>query len=345
MKPTTRTLLPAFAVAAGLLSFVACGSVSAERPAGPRGGAGDRGGSAPLLQMTIGDLDARLNLSDRQRAGMERALDRLHEQRRNLIRRGGWGIGRGGRGFGRGTRGTAEPPAIAFIESASKILTPDQFADFARFMAERRDEFSRNGGPTRFRERLLSGDHRFGDRVAQKLDLSDRQRKEIRSILAEKADDADHLREQVRSGALSREEGFSEARDLRTSTREQVRDVLTPDQRGKADVMRRERIDQRIDQRLSQLRGQLERRAEFLDRVLGLDKSQARRVHVLLTDSVHERTEVLNEVRSGAIEPEQAAGRILDIERNIASRIETMLTPEQMDRWNALQELLPRSIR
>jgi hypothetical protein len=297
MKTTARFLLPALAVAAALTVFVACGdsegtAKSAARP--EAAAANDLESRGQLLRLTIHDFDA-LQLSATQRDEMQGALEKLNEGRRCLI---GEGPGRLGRGDG---PGMGEPPLIGFLESASKILTPDQFADLARLTAARRDEFFRSGGGAKLRERIHQGRGR-GD---------------------------------VGFGFGHGGFGGGPGREL----------GLTEEQREKAAKMRSERIGDRVEWRLSHLDDHVGRRAEFLGRVLGLSEDQASEVRSLYMDSIPERTEVLEGIRSGAIEPEQAADRILTIEQSIAGRIESLLTPAQTDRWEAIRELVPGPLR
>jgi len=149
----------------------------------------------------------------------------------------------------------------------------------------------------------------------------------------------------VRAGSIDREAALNRITEIRIGTREQLRGILTDEQWEKVQELRRNRIAKRIDQRIERMEPQLERRASFLARVLDLNSGQADQVTTLLVGSIPERTEILNQVKAGELEFEDAFARIVDLEKEIATEIESVLTPEQLAVWEAIRALIPRHLR
>jgi hypothetical protein len=333
-------------------------------------GLDERLATGPFATLTVEQIGARVKLTAEQRITLQTALDRARatrDERVNHARRGAWGRrAHGGRpAFG---PAAGEAPVLVFLEDASKALTPDQFAQLARLLKEERDQWTaersgRHGkdarGPSARRPRgrgegmserrgagagpgARTGFEALVDRAAGYLDLTDAQRERIRSIVDERAVEMRELRSRVDSGATTPEEARDGMRAIRNGTRDQIKGVLTAEQWEKADAFRTERVGEQIDARMDRMEDQIQRRGLFLERVLDLAPAQASHVQDLLKETVPARKEILGGVRAGTLAPEDAAMRVLDLERSAAAQIGSLLTPEQMVRWEAVKDLLPR---
>ncbi len=319
----------------------------------------------PFAALTVEQIDAHVKLTAEQRTTIEAALDRARAARDERVshsRRGSWGrrAHADRPSFG---PAAGEPPALVFLEDASKALTPDQFAQLARLLRDERDRWTveRAGGNgpedrgPRGRGRGMGGRRGAGagpgagggfaalaDRAAGYLDLTDAQREEIRSILDARAVEMREIRSHMASGTTTPEATRDGIRAVRIGTRDQMKSVLTAEQWEKADDFRSKRIGEQIDARMERMEDQLRRRGLFLERVLDLAPAQANRVQDLLRETIPARKEIMSGVKSGTLAPEDAAMRVLDLERSAAAQIGSLLTPEQMIRWDAVKDLLPR---
>jgi hypothetical protein len=325
--------------------------------------AGDAGfgQGGPMAGLTLGDIESKIDLSSEQKTAIGGALDRL-----NAARKETWGR----RGERDADRAKQDPPVIVFLESASKTLDPDQFRQLAILMKEKRDA---NRGEMAGRRATRGPDARaerprgrgamgrrhggmgmgpgsgmmgnLGPRLGKELDLSAEQRQEIRPILQQMSEKMRSVQDQVASGAITREQARERIGEIRTETMDKGKKILTAEQWEKFQKIRGERVGEMAGHRLDRLEPDLERRAEFLNRVLGLSDTQREEVRTLVLGTAPARTEILNGLKSGAIEPEDAAGRIATIEETLAGQISSLLSPDQLERWHAVRDLLPGHAR
>jgi Spy/CpxP family protein refolding chaperone len=352
-----------FALLAALLGFsIGVGIMGCERSDGNVGPLDDAAlaagndelgmGAGPFAGLTIEQIDARLHLSDAQKAQLRDALDKLQSERKERWgRRGGHG-GAGGRGGpdGRGRHDgqigrsgpASDPPIVGFIEDASKILSPEQFREMASLLKETREA---RIGRTESHHRVRDGEEAMpfglGGRAAAYLGLTEAQQAQLKPIVQRHMDEIRGLREQVRAGGTTGEQAREQIRAVRIRMRDEAKSVLTAEQWEKVESFRRERAGEAIDSRVARLGEHLARRADLLTRILGLDATQAQQVRSLLLETVPARTEVLNRLRAGMIEPEDAAASILEIDQAWERKIPPILTSEQSARWEAMRDLLP----
>lgn len=329
--------------------------------------------AGPFASLTIEQIDARVKMTPEQRSAIQNALDKARaarDERQSRAGRGAWGR-RSGADRPRLGPAAGDPPAFVFLEEASRTLSSDQFAQLARLLGEERDRWVAErpawgapgaGGP-RGHGRGAGGRHGAGfargarpadgsgpgpefagllDRAAGALDLTGAQRERVAAILDERAVEMREIRSRVASGSATPEMARDEIHALRTGTRDELKSVLTAEQWEKADAFRSQRVGQQIDARMERMESQLERRGEFLKRVLDLEPGQAARVNDLLRETIPARKETLSGVKAGTILPEDAAMRVLELERSTAEQIGSLLTPEQRVRWEAVKDLLPR---
>ena len=105
---------------------------------------------------------------------------------------------------------------------------------------------------------------------------------------------------------------------------------------------RRERMEEMVEWRLENMKDHLERRAAFLERVLGLDGAQAAEVRGLVLGTMDERAKILGDLREGDAEPRDVAEKLAKTEKRTADKIEDLLNSDQRERWDALRDLMPR---
>lgn len=300
-------------------------------------------GAGPFSTLTIEQVDARVHLSDAQKAQLQNALERLRSARQDRWSRRGQGGRRGGVGQG-GIAG--DPPIFGFIEDASRILTPDQFREVALMLKEHRDaRTAQRAGQMNVRRHGQGDDEAMpfglGERGAAYLGLSEEQQTRLRPIVRQHVDEIRGVRDQVHGGAITRDQARDRIRTIREDMREDAKAILTGEQWEKVESFRRGRMADAIDTRMEHLDVHLTRRAEVLARILGLDSSQAQQVKTWILETIPARSDVLGQLRAGTIAPEDAAGRIQGIEAGLAGRITPLLTPEQLVRWESIRDLLP----
>ncbi len=89
-------------------------------------------------------------------------------------------------------------------------------------------------GPGRRGMMMMSPQERL-DAMAKQLNLTDEQKTKIKPILEQEHEKMQTLRQDT---SLSREDRMSKMMDIRKSTSEEIKKVLTPDQQKKFDEMR-----------------------------------------------------------------------------------------------------------
>lgn len=310
--------------------------------------------AGPLASLTIDEIAQKVEMTADQR---ERLGDALEEaQARHGVRASGerprFGRRGAGRHGGRGGPGGGEMPMLGFLDGASKILDSRQFLGLARLLAEKRDArlaeletapwFGERGGPGREHGRAGGGGWAaFGDRAARHLNLTEDQKTRVAAVLDASREKILAIRREVAAGGLTREAARDRMHAVRLETGDAMRGILTAEQWEKAEGFRRDRMGDRIDERIDRMDDQLARRADFLARVLDLDASQAEAVRAAILATVSERTRILEQVKSGTLDPEDAFESIRAIEDELAEAIGGLLTPEQRAIWDELKDLLP----
>lgn len=356
-----------------LIGYAGSGCDHSETPNDPFGaavtltgttdeGSGIEGGA--LSNLTINEIDSRAGLTAEQREQMQTALNKLqaemkerHDQMKGR---------RGGRGrFGGQTEDPpqecpeGEPPIQEFLIEASNILTPEQFVKLAELMTEKREQmmaergersgpghggpkggmFGR-GGP---HGHGAGGDMEgIGERLADELDLTEAQLEQVREIIEARFEEAKEIREQVRTGAITREQARELQRAIRESGREQIEEILTDEQRTRMEELHQERREERIDRRIERLENRIEKHASFLEQVLDPSDAQMSQINVLLADAIESHTAILNQVKEGALDHDDAAEQLKDLREATAESIRALLTPEQQTVFDALRDIRPK---
>lgn len=324
-----------------------------EAVSGSDQGVGSGLGSLPSL--TLGDLPDELNLTAEQADKMKTALARLESERKTRHeamqaerprgkrgdRRGGpgrEGSRRGGPGaFGPAGPGDRERPMITFLEDASKALSTDQFVVLAGFLAERRAQMQPRT------EAMVNGMlDRIPRQAARFLDLTDEQQESLRSALIQHGEEMRSVWASLEAGTTSAEQARDQAKAIRVAMKSEVQSILTEDQWARIENFRKDRRAEHIDNRIERLEDNLERRAESTSRILGLTSEQEDSVEQILAATLPARQTVMERVKAGTIEPEDAAFDVYQIEKNAAGQIRALLTPEQARRFDAMAKLLPR---
>lgn len=314
--------------------------------------------SGPPGFPTAAELSAGLSLTDEQAAVVNAALNewraRMEEQRRRMEQR------RNSQGHGMpGAFGENEPPMLAFLEAVVPALDTDQVATMAGLLERKHDEAgepgmgpgprgSRGGGVRPGGRPGGPGGPGFGGPIGgvlrelrDELDLSADQLTALHDALRASHDTFRDLRRQFRDGSITAEELRDAARDARLALEEQLAEILSAEQYTLLMDTLAEHRTEMIDRRLAHLDEGAARRLEFLTNVLQLDDAQAAQVETVLDDSMDARRAVLEALRDGSIEIEEALYQGYLIAQSTAAAIRDLLTPEQQAVFDALRTLLP----
>lgn len=313
--------------------------------------------SGPPGFPTAAELQAGLSLTGEQAAVVDAALNqwraRTEEQRRQMEQR------RNAQGHGMpGAFGESEPPMLAFLEAVVPALDTNQVAALAGLLERKHDQAGEGMGPGGGGPR--GGGMRPGGRpggpggpgfggpiggvlreLRDELDLSAEQRTALRDALKASHDTFRDLRRSFRDGTITAEELRDAARDARLALEEQLADILSADQYTLLMDTLAEHRTEMIDRRLAHLDEGAARRLDFLTNVLQLDDGQAAQVETILNDSMDARRAVLEALRDGTIEIEEALYQGYLIAQSTAAAIRDLLTPEQQAVFDALRTLLP----
>jgi len=315
--------------------------------------------SGPPGFPTTAELQAALQLTNEQTATVDAALNewrtRMEEQRRQREQR------RNAQGHGMpGAFGENEPPMLAFLSAVVPVLDAGQVATMAGLLEQKRNEAGEPGmgpggpgGPG-----MRPGGGRggpggpggpgFGGPIGRvlhelrdQLDLSADQRTALHDALKESHDTFRDLRQQFRDGTITAEELRDAAHDARVALEEQLADILSADQYTLLMDTLAEYRTEMINRRLANLEEGAARRLEFLQTVLQLDDTQTAQVQSILNDSMDTRRTILESLRDGVIEIEEALYQGYVLAQSTAAAIRDVLTPEQQAVFDALRPLLP----
>jgi hypothetical protein len=304
---------------------------------------------APPAVPTIDELEGALGLSDAQVAVVGDALEtwrsKMDEKRSGRGRRGAGDRGdRPGHGVPGGF-GDFEPPLLGFLEAVVPVLESTQVTALADLLEEKREDarpsFGSGGGRPR-RGGRGGGPLGFVPRdVVAALDLSDQQRDELIEALRGSFETFHELRQSFAGGEITAEELRDQAKETREALEERVAEILSTtqfDALTKALAEHRAEIAQR---RLDHLGEGIDRRVSFLATVLELSDAQRIEVESALEASVAERRAILEGLRDGTIEIEEALYRGYLIAEAAAETIRSVLTAEQASVFDDLRRLLP----
>jgi len=306
------------------------------------------GGAMP--QLKLADLPAELNLTSAQQTQMAAALNTLSQDQARMQSQGprGWR-----RQFADGASpqevngapasAGSKPPLMAFVESSSQILTPDQFLILAKYLAQRREDME-----SQMKGRF-AGHGAMAGRMAKQLGLTSDQTSRLQTAWQAQAEKGKALWQSLRSGQITSDQALAQAKTLRADMQATVQQILTADQLAAMEKFRAARQGkmQNAGGRPSaaDLTQRVDDRAAFLGRVLGLSDTQAATVKQVLEGTVPQRQSLMEQMRSGALRPEEMGIEVWQIEKNAATQIRAGLTAEQAQRFDALLQLLPSGPR
>jgi Spy/CpxP family protein refolding chaperone len=146
-----------------------------------------------------------------------------------------------------------------------------------------------------------------------KLDLSAEQRKQLRSLKMDARDQAAVIRHDQ---SLTREQKAARLRELRKSTREQSKAVLTPEQR---------------EQVKSRRMGRHGRMAEEL----GLTPDQRSKVKDAVRSGRLQRRAILQD---SSLTNDRKLAELKRIRKSTRTQLASILTPEQMEQWQQMRQ-------
>ena len=331
-------LVPALAFAL-LLAASGCDQADETALAGPT--SPDAQLAALPTSFTLQDLPSSLALSPEQSSSLQSAVDRL-----NAARQERWAEHRAKEKARGGSEMTpTEPPLFTFLEDASSTLSTEQFVILTNFLSERQSARRADGGRGEFGARMRHGMRQHLDRFSERHGLSKEQGSALRSELRAKGDELDALAREVEAGTITPEEARDRAKAIREEMRASAEKVLSPEQISRFEERRSVRRGEVAERRLAELPVRMERRAQFLTRVLSLDATQAAAVRSVLDQSVEARRANLERMKSGSLAPEEAMYDTWTLERATAEKVRAILSSEQATRFDAVTKLVPASFR
>lgn len=312
---------------------------------------------APPAVPTLDDLQAALGLTEEQSPVVAEALatwqSAMEAHRAAMQERRG--EGRGGATGGHGVPGgfgEHEPPMLAFLETVAPVLDSNQVASLANLLETRCNErpdgrrggYGQGGrhGAGRGPGRHGRGPGLFLGRLVHELEgVTDEQRTQIHEALAGKRQEFFELRQAFAEGTISAEELRDEAKALRESIESALQSILTAEQYEALEALVAEHRAELAQRRLDRLEEGVARRLEFLSNVLTLTDDQRAQVSAILEQSVAARRAVLEALRDGTIEIEDALYEGYVIAQDTAGAIRALLTPEQQVIFDSLRRVLP----
>ncbi|HEX7879453.1 MAG TPA: hypothetical protein VF720_08590 [Candidatus Eisenbacteria bacterium] len=364
--PSWRRLRPAMALGlAGLaaLGFAAAGCGDDDAGAGLTGADASLTSELNLDIPALAELNSRLNLSEEQARDMEKVLaawrsdasermekragkheagarkeSKLHAEG---ARGHGFLMGRmgAGRGFGDGL--LADGPGFDHLADAAAILDNDQLATFTTYIEERRQ--ARRG---EWRERADKAPHRDGPmarKMASRFGLSESETEELRAAHKESAERTRQLHGDYAAGTISAEQLRDGLRDSRLAMEAKARELMGAEEfealhskgNGKRTEMF-ERRSERLDERAT-------KQAERLARALRMDAAGKSRIEAALRETIPARRQLLDELSSDQVTPEDALYRGIQIEKEASAAIRATLSPDEVVRFDSLARLIPGS--
>lgn len=334
--------------------------------AGAVGGCGDDTGDTSTGLNTLAlstesvpaldDLVTRLDLTPEQRSRMETALAQLGEVTQE--RRQSRGQHRRGDGPMGGPPGPR--PFMGFLEECSSFLDQGQFVTLVNEIADRREERretrlqNREGGKAGFQKGMGEGPHRgMGggpgrggpDDGLNELGLTETQRTELQAARKAHREAMRMLHDQLRDGTLTEEQFQTQADALRQAMDATLAEILTPEQLEAMQAHRTERWAERAERQLGRLEERQQDLTGFLTQVLQLNDAQQAELSTL-AGTVRTRMEtMLNGMKDGSVTPMKAMAEGRRVREEFDASFVATLDTDQLQRWEALQRLLPQGPR
>ncbi len=317
---------------------------------------------------TLGELLTKVELTTEQLQPMESALEKWtaavqsrresgqFEGRRG--RRGGdrQGLCPDGERGPRPSRGTGrlgdhEPPMLVFLEECAEILNPDQFVAVAEFLVERREAHcetfagTRPNRPAGFHGRGGPGGQFQGqksDRMIDELDLTEEQQNALREAREQNRETMQALIQEAGGRGQMDEATRDQIREMREQMKAQMESILTPEQLAQLEELRDERRVGMKEKREANFTQKIERRVEFLSRILDLDETQKQQITEILAQA-HEQMQTLHEnAREQEMSFADVRAEAEQIKEQTETAIQELLTAEQATMFAALRSLLPQ---
>lgn len=313
---------------------------------------------------SISELESSLDLNADQRDALESALAKWQESVPAEMCGAGRGGMRGGRGgkhagraeFGHGPeRADGESPFLGFLETSVSVLEADQFVKLTEFLAEQRESCrgTRSGrrglghrggserGPRGHAHGLGDGLRAGLDDLVAELELTDEQESQLRAALEAHHEAMRTFHEENMDSGLDREAIRERAQELRDELRTELENILEPEQLAQMDELREQHRAEMREQHQARGDQRMDRRLEFLTRILSLDESQEQQVQDLMETAAEQHRALRQSTRDGEIEHEDAMAQMEQMHEELAGAIRNLLTPEQQTVFDALQNLHP----
>ena len=302
---------------------------------------------------SLDDFVAALSLTEEQQATFSSALSELQSSVKPRRPQGGQGGGgRGPRGGGEGRKprhehgmpggfGEGERPVMTFLETVVPALSTEQVDAMADLMQAHRDAQASDGDRPRGRRGPGPFLGKIFREVGQDLGVTSDQREAIMTTMKSKRSDFRALRQAFAAGEITAEQLRDDSRALRLEVQGELESILSEEQLAALEAAIAEHRAERTQRRIDNLGGGLDRRVEFLTNVLGLDGGTAAAVRGVLEGSLSERQAVLEALRDGNLDIEEALYRGYTIAQTTIANVASQLSGDAAAKFDALQRLLP----
>jgi len=360
--PTWRRLRPTLVL--GLASIVALGFAAAgcgDDDAGLMGADAAVTGELNLDIPALAELSGRLNLSEEQARDMETILaawrtdvnermEKRAEKHEAGGRKGsrlhgegapghGFFMGRfgGPRGFGDGL--LADAPGFDHLADAAAILDNDQLATFTAYIEERRQarrEEWRGKGDTKPR-----GTGPMARKMASRFGLSESEAEALRAAHKESAERTRQLHKDYAAGTISAEQLRDGLRDVRLSVESKAKELMGAEDFEAIHAKGSEKRGEMFERRSERLDERATKQADRLARALRMDAAGKSRLEAALRETIPARRQLLEELSSDQVTPEDALYRGIQIEKEASAAIRATLSPEEAARFDSLVRLIP----
>jgi hypothetical protein len=178
-------------------------------------------------------------------------------------------------------------------------------------------------------------------RLDRELDLSDEQFEQAREALRASADSFHELRVAFVEGELTAEELRDQSTEIRIELEGQLQTILRQEQYERLQEILAEHRTKMAERLLSHLAERVDRRVSFLTRILDLSDTQAQEAKDILEGFLPQRQNLLEAIRDGEIEIEDALYEGYLIAEETAEELRRILTAEQLEHFEAIRILLP----
>jgi chromosome segregation ATPase len=179
------------------------------------------------------------------------------------------------------------------------------------------------------------------EKLIEELDLSEEQGSQIRDALQEMRKAMQALRSQYSPVEGAREGLREKVEEIREQFAAKLKAILDAEQLERLEELRAERRSDIAEKREINQQQRIERRVDFLTKVLDMNDSQKQEVSGFLTDAAEQARALYQKERNEEISREDLRDELHSIQEGSMAAIRGVLTPGQAEVFDALKELVP----